>query len=185
MLFILAGIDCAIAYRPEAALPQTPLLYWLKCFTDSGATSGSHEARQLQLAMPNGPSPSQDQHSLPMRLTHGAVLTAVKLAHDAARAAAAAAEAAAESATAATAERAAAKVAETAAAAAAEAATAAFLSVRDVQEMLEMVMLEAVPASHEGVANVAGSAVFVFLTQGAAAGNAALDQAMLEFRQRS
>ena len=172
------------------------MLYWLKCFTDSGANSGFHEARQLQLAMHNGPSPSQDQHSLPMQLTHGAVLTAVKLARDAARAAAAAAcvtaaaaaeaaEAAAESATAAAAARAAATAAETAAAAAAEAATAAFLSVKDVQEMLEMVMLEAVPASHEGVANVAGSAVFACLTGGPAAGTAVLDGAMLRLRQGS
>ena len=178
-----------------ASLPESPLLYWLKCFINSGANTSSHEARQLQLAMRNGPSPSQDQHSLPMQLTHGAVLTAVKLAHDAVRAAAAAAvtaaaaaeaaEAAAESATAAAAARAAATAAKTAAAAAAKAATAAFVSVKDLQDKLEMVMLTAVLASHEDDANVAGSAVMAFLTGGPAAGNAVLDGAILRLRQGS
>ena len=146
--------------------------------------------------MRNGPSPSQDQHSLPMQLTHGAVLTAVTLAHDAVRAAAAAAavtaaaaaeaaEAAAESATAAAAARAAATAAKTAAAAATKAATAAFVSVKDLQDKLEMVMLTAVLASHEDDANVAGSAVMAFLTGGPAAGNAVLDGAILRLRQGS
>ncbi len=111
-----------------ASLPESPLLYWLKRFTNSGANSSSHEARQLQLAMRNGPSPSQVQHSLQLQLPHGAVVKAVKLAHAAVRAAASVAvtaaaaaeatEAAASSATAAAAARAAATAPKTAAAAA-------------------------------------------------------------------
>jgi hypothetical protein len=130
-----------------------------------------------------------------MQLTHGAVLTAVKLAHDAVRAAAsaavtaaaaaAAAEAAANSATAAAAARAAATAAKTAAAAAAKTATATFVSVTDVQDKLEMVMLTAMLATHEDDANDAGSAVMAFLTGRPAASNAVLDEAMLRLRQGS
>ena len=177
------------------SLPESPLLYWLKCFINSGANSSSHEERQLQLAMRNGPSPSQDQHSLPMQLTHGAVLTAVKLAHDAVRAAASAAvtaaaaaeatEATANSATAAAAARAAATAAKAAAAVAEKAATAALVSVTDVQEKLEMVILTAMLPPHEDDASDAGSAVRAFLTGGPAAGNAVLDGAILRLRQGS
>ncbi len=43
----------------------------------------------------------------------------------------------------------------------------------------------AVPASHEGVANTAASAVLAFFARGPAAGNAVLDGAMLRLRQGS
>ena len=55
----------------------------------------------------------------------------------------------------------------------------------DAAEVAAASTSAAVPASHEGVASVAGSAAFAFLTRGAADGNAVLDQAMLRFRQGS
>ena len=57
--------------------------------------------------------------------------------------------------------------------------------VLDAAEVAAASTTAAVPASHEGVASVAVSAAFVFLTRGAAEGNAVLDQAMLRFRQGS
>ena len=177
------------------SFPESPLPYWFKCITNAGANFGSHETRQLQLAMHNGSNPSHDRHSLLMQQTHGAVLAAVNLAHEAVRAAEAsavtaaahakAAEASADSATAAAAAKAAATAAKTTAAAATKAAKAAVIGVLDVQDKLEIVMLMAMVAPHEDQDNIAISRIMAYLTGGPTAGNAALDEAMPRLRPGS
>ena len=178
------------------SFPESPLPYWFKCITNAGANFGSHEARQLQLAMHNGSNPSHDRHSLLMQQTHGAVLAAVNLAHEAVPAAEAsavtaaahakAAESAAASATAAVAAKAAATAAKTTAAAAAtKAAKAAVIGVLDVQDKLEIVMLMAMVALQEDPDNIAISRIMAYLTGGPTAGNAALDEAMPRLRPGS
>ena len=112
----------------------------------------------------------------------------MKLADESERAAAAAAvtaaaaaeatEAAAESAPAASAAKAAAMAAETAAAAAAKAATAARASLADVQNMFGLVLREQVPGPCGDVADACLVAVYTCLSEGPAAANAVLDEAM-------